>query len=84
MDINETGLSTVRKNEWATRAQSERRARTTDHEVSIPSGLVLELLAIAQELRERAAYISNYSDAHAAALRSCSVRVQAIAERANS
>ena len=71
MDIQDTGLT----------ARAERRTR---HEVSIPSGLVLELLQIAQELRERAAYIENYSDAHAAALRSCAVRVNAIAERANS
>ena len=74
MDIQDTGLT----------ARAERRTR---HEVSIPSGLVLELLQIAQELGERAAYIENYSDAHAAAvstLRFCAGRVKAIAERANS
>ena len=58
--------------------------RTTDHEVSIPSGLVLELLQIAQELRERAAYIRPTYDSHANAIGQISVRVQAIAERANS
>ena len=86
-DHDEVGLRP--NSQWVRRVQSERRARTANHEVSIPSGLVFELLHIAQELREQAAYVEPYSDTHAsalrtcAALRSCAVRIQAIAEQAN-
>ena len=78
MDIQDAGLSYAR-------ASNERapRRRTTDHIVSIPSGLALELLGTAIDLSTLAVHIEPMYPAAARTLRAHSATLRGIAEAAN-
>lgn len=92
MDVNEAvGLRPGNGPAWGGTFppidQRQARRRATDHAISIPTGIVLELAQAAEDLRRIAVSISTpgYDPAgtRAEALRRIAVTLQTVSEQAN-